>query len=137
MSTLPTPQPETNAETRQYWEAAAEGRLTIPKCNQCGRFIWYPRELCPDCSTTDVTWTQVSGQGHIYGLSIVRRGAYPDYGDAMPYAYAVVELDEGPRMFTNIVTDDVDSLHIDQPVEVCFDAVDETTAIPRFTVRAN
>jgi uncharacterized OB-fold protein len=139
MSRLPTPPAPVTSETAPFWDAAADGRLVLPRCDACQRLIWYPREFCPHCGSTAVTWAQLSGRGRIYSVSVVRRAPHPDFADAVPYSLALVDLDEGARVMTNVVTDDpvqLDSLVPGQPVEAVFDAVadagDGAQAILRF-----
>lgn len=120
MSTLPATPPPRNDETEPFWAAVAEGRLAVPVCDACGHHIWYPRAWCPVCGGTVVTWTQLSGQGRVYALTVVRKSRGP-WADAAPYVVAYVELAEGPRVLTNIVTSDPDSVVVGMPVHAVFD----------------
>ncbi|MEU6469581.1 Zn-ribbon domain-containing OB-fold protein [Streptomyces massasporeus] len=95
--------PEPDAFTRTYWDAAAEGRLLIRRCGDCGRAHHYPREFCPHCWSEDVTWETASGRATLYTWSVVHRNDLPPFPDRVPYVAAVVELAEGPRMMTEIV----------------------------------
>ncbi|MEV5102512.1 Zn-ribbon domain-containing OB-fold protein [Streptomyces massasporeus] len=95
--------PESDAFTRTYWDAAAEGRLLIRRCGDCGRAHHYPREFCPHCWSEDVTWETASGRATLYTWSVVHRNDLPPFPDRVPYVAAVVELAEGPRMMTEIV----------------------------------
>ncbi|WBO65617.1 Zn-ribbon domain-containing OB-fold protein [Streptomyces camelliae] len=95
--------PETDAFTRPYWEAAAEGRLLIRRCGACGRAHHYPREFCPHCWSEDVTWEEASGRATLYTWSTVHRNDLPPFGERTPYIAAVVDLAEGPRMMTELV----------------------------------
>lgn len=132
MSILPTPSPPMDPDTAPYWEASTEGRLVLPRCTACGLVIWYPRAFCPDCSSLDIEWFDSSGEGSVYSFTIVRRGQ-GRYRDAAPYVLAYVELDDGPRVLTNIVDADLDGLHIDQRVVATFDPVpDIDAALLRF-----
>jgi uncharacterized protein len=128
---LPAPEPVVNAETAPFWDAAADERLVLPRCRSCGGYVWYPRAHCPACHGTDLEWVEVSGRGRIYSFSIVRR-AREDWADVTPFALAYVELDEGPRVMTNVVTDDPGSLEVDQVVEVVFHRTPSGRALPRF-----
>jgi uncharacterized protein len=132
MSALPVPTPRVNAETRPFWNATAEGRLSLPHCTSCGFVIWYPRARCPECGSTDVRWQDATGAGTIYSFSITHKGQGA-YRDAGPYVLAYVELDEGPRVLTNIVDCDPEALEIGQRVRVVFHDTGEGTALYRFT----
>ena len=104
--------PEVHPEHQEYWDAAAEGTLLIKKCESCGEHHYYPRIICPFCSSDQTSWVKAKGTGSIYTYSVMRRG--------VPYAIAFVELEEGPRMMTNIVDCNLDELYIGQKVHVAF-----------------
>jgi uncharacterized OB-fold protein len=131
-TTLPTPDVSPTPETEAYWEAAAEGRLLVTECTDCGRVYHPPRARCPDCLSEDTEWVETHGEGEVYAHSVTRQTG-PPYDDATPYVVAYVELAEGPRLLTNIVTDDPGALSVGQPVEVCFHETDDGEyAVPRF-----
>jgi uncharacterized OB-fold protein len=140
MSDLPAPRPPHNPEAAPYWEAAVDGRLVLPVCHACGLVIWYPRAWCPACGDGSVVWTEMSGRGTVYACTVIRRGMGP-WAAAAPYVGAYVELEEGPRVLTNVVTDDPSSVHIGMAVTAVFvpvvddDAADaaDPAAILRFT----
>ncbi len=132
MSNLPISTPRVNSETKPFWDATAEGRLVLPRCNACGFVIWYPRTRCPDCHSTDVSWIDASGGGTIYSFSITRKGQ-GHYRDVTPYVLAYVELDEGPRVMTNIVDCDPETLAVGQRVRVVWDDTGQGSALYRFT----
>ena len=131
MSGLPTPEPHPNLETEPFWEAAAEGRLVLPRCDRCDTVIWYPRRFCPVCHSTAVSWFEASGRGTIYSCTVVRKARGP-WAEAVPYVIAHVELEEGPRVLTNIVDAAPDDVAVGMPVTVTFDVTPEGQAIPRF-----
>ncbi len=99
--------------------------------------IWFPRPFCPECASTRVDWFQASGRGTVYSYTVNRRGGadLPEYRNAGVYVLAYVELEEGPRLMTNIVDCDPDSVRIGQPVEVVFHDTGQGTALPRFRPR--
>ena len=103
-----------NPGDQPYFDAAAEGKLLIKKCADCGKFHHYPRSLCPSCFSDKVQWVQAKGTGEIYTYSVTRRGT------PIPYCIAYVTLDEGVRMMTNIVDCDLDTIRIGQKVKVVF-----------------
>jgi uncharacterized protein len=116
---LPNPEPSINPETNWFWSATTRGELQLERCNSCGLVIWYPRSMCPRCSGTGTDRFVASGLGRIYTFAVVRT-AFDDYREFVPYVLAYVELDEGPRMMTNIIDCDIDTLEIGQRVEVVF-----------------
>jgi uncharacterized OB-fold protein len=125
--------PEPTPETAPYWEAANRGELRIQRCNACGRHYFYPRTACPHCGSTDVAWVTVSGRGRLHTYVINHRPA-PGFEDEAPYAIAVVELDEGPRMMANIagVANTPEQLELDMPLDVTFEPRGEQM-VPVFT----
>jgi uncharacterized OB-fold protein len=128
---LPAPAPHVTPETKPYWDATTEGRLLLRTCRACAAVIWYPRSLCPECGSFDTEWTEASGRGTIFTFSVNRRGQGA-YRGASPYVLAYVELEEGPRMMTNIVDCDVDAIRIGDPVRVVFHDTGADAALPRF-----
>ncbi|MEW1774282.1 Zn-ribbon domain-containing OB-fold protein [Streptomyces sp. NPDC086777] len=112
--------PEPDAFTRPYWDAAAEGRFLLRRCGSCGRAHHYPREFCPHCWSEDVTWERASGRATLYTWSVVHRNDLPPFGDRVPYVAAVVDLAEGPRMMTELVATDPETLRAGLDLEVAF-----------------
>ena len=84
-----------------YWEAAAEHRLVVQRCSGCGRHQFYPRPFCLACQSDDVVWVEAAGTGTVYSQTTTRLQVLPELPP--PYVVALVELDEGPRLVTNIV----------------------------------
>ncbi len=112
--TRPIPSPAVTIETKPFWDAAAEGKFLIKRCNACGKAHWYPRAICPLCHSPDTVWEESPGEGVIYTFSIMRRSP------TGPYAIGYVSLNEGPAVLTNFVADDLDALAIGQKVKVKF-----------------
>lgn len=131
-SALPVPEPSVNPETEPFWSAAGEGRLVLPRCDTCRSVIWYPRRFCPTCHGTEISWLDAMGEGTIYSFTIVRQAPGP-WKEAVPYVIAYVELDEGPRILTNIVGAEPESLAIGQRVSVVFERSPEGNGVYRFS----
>lgn len=119
------PSPPISVEHDQYWAAANEGVLLLPRCQDTGKFFWYPRKISPFTLSQNVEWIPASGKGVIYTYSIMRR-ADP------PYAIAYVTLEEGVTMMTNIVDCDFDAISIGQAVEVVFRDTEDAQKVPVF-----
>jgi uncharacterized OB-fold protein len=119
MSGLPAVPPPYNEEAAPFWAAAAEGRLVLPVCDACGHHIWYPRSWCPVCGADAVTWTELSGHGTVYAVTVLRKAMGP-WSAAAPYAAAYVELAEGPRLLVNLEVDDPTTVGIGDPVTATF-----------------
>jgi len=116
------PLPDTDwAPTAPFWAAAAEGRLSLPHCDACGRLVWYPADTCRRCGGADQTWVDLSGRGTLFSWVVVHQQFLPQYEP--PYVTALVAVDEDPavRLATRLVdVEDLAALRIDQPVEVVF-----------------
>ena len=134
-TSLPAPAPDVNPETAPFWAATARGELLVKQCEDCASLIWYPRSVCPECGSLRTRWQPVSGRGRVYSYTVNYRGE-GRYRDSGPYVLAYVELDEGPRLMTNIVEGASGQLHselaVGLPVEVTFSDTGEGSARPRF-----
>lgn len=132
MST-PLPFPEPNGDSRPYWEAARQHRLVIRQCKACGASHFMPRLLCPTCWSDQLEWVDSQGRGTVHTFSVVHRAPTPDFGAHVPYVIAMIDLDEGPRMFANIVGDDALQVAIGERVRVTFEERGEGNWLPQFT----
>jgi uncharacterized OB-fold protein len=131
-STLPVESPDVTAETLDFWEGLKNGTFLLRRCDRCQTVIWYPRGFCQSCGSLETSWVAASGKGHIYTFTVVHRSILPDWAAAGPYVIAYVELDEGPRIMTNIVNADPETLAIGAPVRVVFPTNDKGEALYRF-----
>ena len=133
MTWEPRPTPNVNPETEPYWEAASNERLLVQECKDCGLIYAYPRANCPDCFSDDVEWLETEGIGEVYTYTVARQmSGWPE--ENLPLILAYVELEEGPRITTNIVDCDPEDVDIGTPVEVQFvETEDENVGIPVFT----
>ena len=118
--------------TRTWWDAAAEGRLLVVRCEACGEAHYYPRPFCPRCGDEAVHWEAVSGRATLYTWSVVHQNDLPPFRDKVPYVAAVVDLDEGPRMMTNVVIDDPAGLRVGMALVVDFEELADGFHIPVF-----
>lgn len=119
--------PMMNAGDEPYFEAAAQGKLLVKKCADCGEIHHYPRGVCPYCFSAKVSWQEARGTGKIYSYSITRRAG------PIPYCIAYVTLDEGIMLMTNIVDCDLDQVRIGQAVKVVFRKSVGGVSVPMFT----
>lgn len=130
----PRPIPPVTPETRAFWEATAEQEFHIGGCESCGKAFYYPRAICPRCFADDVTLEPVDGTGSVYSYSVQYQVRdWPE--EALPLVVAYVELEEGPRVVTNIVDCDADDVEIGAPVELTFiPTEDDELEMPVFTL---
>ncbi|RYF60501.1 MAG: hypothetical protein EOO27_05620 [Comamonadaceae bacterium] len=119
-----------------YWDGAFEDRLVLSRCTEDGAAIWPPRPFCPRHMTSEVRWEQASGGGVVYSYTLVHRGEGA-FAKASPYVLAYVELDEGPRVLTNVLATNgspVVEVGIGQRVTAVFDTVGDGAPVLRFMV---
>ena len=126
---VPSPAPE----SVPYWEAAKQHRLELPRCNSCRRFWFPPSQSCPHCLAADFSFVPVSGRGKVFRFVTYHRVYHPAFEQEVPYVVALVELEEGPRLLTNIVGIGVDKVACEMPVKVVFDDVADGVSVPKFT----
>ena len=128
----PLPRPANLEASKPFWEAAKRHQLVMPRCKRCDSLFFYPREECPNCLTNDLEWVTVSGKGRLHSLTVVRQPANPAFNEDVPYIYAVVQLDEGPRLISNVVECDVDTAKVDMPLVAVFDDVTPEWTLVKF-----
>ena len=125
------PQPRITPWAAPLWEGCAQGKLTLPYCDKCEACFYYPRRWCPQCFNQDLSWQEVSGKGKVYSFSVIHQAPMASYQGDVPYVLAVIELQEGPRMMTNVVNCRVEDVSVEMPVEVTFEERGDMT-IPQF-----
>lgn len=127
------PLPEASPETEEFWAGLKRHELRIQQCQDCQKHYFYPRFFCPHCHSTNVEWTTVSGKGRLETFAINHRGP-PAFMEDGPYVIAIVELDEGPRMMTNLINVEPDPEHVkaDMAVEIVYDDVTDEVTLPKF-----
>ena len=127
------PAPNVAGTSAPHWQAAGEGRLALPYCGACASFHWPPRHACPRCGG-ESSWRDAAGTGRVASFSIVRRAVNPDLAADAPYVIAFVELDEGVRVFTNLVDVNADEVKTGMRVRCRFEpALDPAVQVPVFT----
>ena len=123
-------------ELAAFWEGCRGGELRIPRCDACGKLVWYPQLSCPRCGGESMRWTKVSGRGRLFTWVRVHRAFLPAFEKRVPFTTALVELEEDPavRLATFLEVPDGLALTIGLPVEAHFERVDERLTLPRFRV---
>lgn len=136
MSTQPQtwrkPLPALTGEALPFWEACRRGVFLIQRCRACGRHQWYPRGVCAHCWSGDVAWVEASGRGTVWSFTVTYANRTPGFAEELPYVLALVELEEGPKVFTNIVECDPRDVRIGMPVQVTFRQATPAVTIPYF-----
>jgi len=132
MAKYEKPLPVITEETAPYWEYCKKHELRMQKCAQCS-YIRFPISIvCPNCHSMESEWIKLSGKGKVYSFIIFRQAYHESYKDDIPYTVAIIRLDEGPRMESNIIGCKVEDVEIDMPVEVYFDDVTDDISLPKF-----
>lgn len=124
--------PRIDEMNRPYWEGAKRHELLLQKCQECGHYRYPPGETCPSCLSDRLEWVKVSGRGSVYTWTVFHQAYHPAYKDDIPYAVVAVELEEGPRMITNLVNCGTEDIKMGMPVEVVFDDVTGEVSLPKF-----
>ena len=126
------PTPTLDADSRTFWEACARHELIIQRCADCTRLRFPPVGLCPHCGSASVEHVRASGRGRVYSWIVVTHAVPKEiYAGEVPYAVALVELEEGVRLPTNIIGCEPAKISADMPVEVVFEERGDTT-LPLF-----
>jgi uncharacterized OB-fold protein len=125
------PLPAITPETRHFWEGTRAGELRLQRCAACSHVYFPPRPFCPQCASPEVGVFRASGRATLYSYVIHHRAAP---GFVPPYSIAVVQLEEGPRMMTNIVEVEQtpEALQLDMPLEVVFQRMTDEISLPLF-----
>lgn len=132
MGKITRPLPTITADHEEFWIATKEHRMKLQRCDDCGRFWYYPGPVCHYCSSRAFTWTPVSGRGTIYSYSVLERAKGNPFEDDVPIAIILVRLEEGPVMMSNLVDFEPEQLAIDTPVTVDYEDVDDRVTLPIF-----
>ncbi len=128
------PVPVPQVESDFYWEKCKKHELWLRYDNDAQQAYFYPRDISPITFSRNTTWIQASGKATLFTYAIVHRAPHPGFVADVPFVTAMVELEEGPIMPTNIVMDEPtpEKLQIGMPLEVVFEDVSDTIALPKF-----
>jgi uncharacterized OB-fold protein len=105
------------------------------RCEECRKAYFYPRDICPNCGSARTQWFRASGRGTIYTYAIVHRAPHPGFADKVPYVAAIIDMEEGGRLPTNLVGIDADpkKIKIGTPVKPVFEKLNDTITLLKFT----
>lgn len=130
IATRPLPHP--SAWSKGYWDAARERRFVVQECQECQKLNMYPKRFCPHCLSERLTWKPSKGRGTIYSVTTQLAGPPTGLADMLPYVIAIIQLDEGVQLMSNIVGKNRLEAKIGDPVEVEFEVIDENVTLPVF-----
>lgn len=126
------PLPVISEDNETYWKYCKQHELRMQKCKDCGHIRFPASILCQACHSMESEWVKLAGKGKIYSYIVFHQAYHEAYQNDIPYVVAIVQLDEGPRMESNITGVDVKVVEIDMPVEVYFDDVTDEVSLPKF-----
>jgi uncharacterized protein len=129
----PRPAPEPSEYGAPFWAAARDGRLVLQHCARCDRLQHFPRPWCTECLNDEMEFVAASGLGTVYSSTVVRRNRNPAFAARVPYVLALIDLDEGVRVMSNVVGCDPADVRVGQRVRVWFEDVDPSHRVPLFT----
>jgi uncharacterized OB-fold protein len=126
------PLPVIDTVSKGFWDLANRGRLSVQRCEACGHAHYPGAPVCPRCLSEDQSWVPVSGRGTLLSWVRFHRAYWDGFREDVPYAVVLVGLEEGPLMLSNLVGAEPEMLKIGDRLQVCFEAVDEATTLPKF-----
>jgi uncharacterized OB-fold protein len=122
--------------SQPFWDALRAEHVELQRCDDCGRWVHYPRSRCPSCLSDRLTWTTVDGLGTVYTFTVAEQATAPPFADEVPQLLAIVELTEGVRMSTTLVGVDPAAITVGMPVVPVFDHGDDGMTLLRFRPRS-
>lgn len=125
-------EPKPSEAGQPFWDATRERRLALPWCTACGIPVWFPREACPRCLGDAFDWRDASGLATVHALSVQTKAGLPMMADRVPYVVALVDLDEGVRLMTNIVGCPTDQVEVGMRVRLGWEGLSDGRALPVF-----
>lgn len=132
MKTCQKPLPAIRPETEEFWRAAKRRELRFQQCKACGKKLFFPRLVCSHCLAADLDWVRSAGTGTVYSYTVIFQAAHEGFSAEVPYVYAIIELDEGVRLISNVVGIEPDKVEIGMKVKAVFEDATEEIAIPKF-----
>jgi uncharacterized protein len=126
-------EPPLTAVAEPFWDATRRDELALQWCADCARFTWYPREVCPRCLATLLEWRVVSGNGTVYAVSVHHLAGPGRTAEDLPYAVALIDLDEGVRMMSNVVDTDPEAVRVGDAVRIAWKPLSDGRNLPQFS----
>ena len=133
MSADGRPLPVPTRLSTPHWDGCKEGVLRVQRCDDCGHHVFIPQPLCTKCMSGNLSWVESQGRGTLYSYTVVHRPQRPIFD--VPYTVAIVELDEGFHMLTNLLDVEPGDVAIGMPLEVSFEPMSDDITLPFFRAR--
>jgi uncharacterized OB-fold protein len=118
--------------SKVFYDGCRQNKLLYQQCGDCGCVIFFPKFLCPNCMSHNLVWKESKGKGKIYTYTITYDYGPREFMQDGPFSLALIDLDEGFRMMSNVVDCDFNEIKCDMPVEVVFDPVTPEITLPKF-----
>lgn len=132
MLTYEKPLPSPTPDTQPFWDYCKKHELRMQKCVQCGHIRYPPGIVCPKCHSMEAEWVKLSGKGKVFSFVVFHYVYNKAFSDDVPYVAASIELEEGPRMMSNITGCKPDEVKVNMPVELYFEDISDDFALPKF-----
>jgi uncharacterized OB-fold protein len=126
------PRPVIDETNARYWESARAHALELPRCNDCSQVFYPPRAICPRCLSVSIGWAAVSGDATLFTWNVMHQVYSDAFRELVPYVVAVVQLEEGPRIITNMLRHDLGQLHVGMKLQLDYLDIDEELTLPVF-----
>jgi uncharacterized OB-fold protein len=126
------PLPQPTPWSKPFWDGCKKHELLIQKCQDCQKAIFYPKMFCPQCLSSNLQWIKASGRGKIYSYMAVYSYQPTEFEGNVPYVVAIIDLEEGVRLMSNIIGCPPEKVKCDMKVKVVFDDVTESITLPKF-----
>lgn len=124
--------PEPSKISKPFWDSCKAQAMQIQRCGDCGNYAYYPVYVCPECSSRKLEWTRVSGRGSVHTFTVAERSMFEEVEG--PVVVALIELEEGAMMTSNIKTSDPYGVRIGMPVRLSYEPVSDDITLPVFEV---
>jgi uncharacterized OB-fold protein len=128
------PLPEITDATRPFWTAAKNRKLVVQKCGRCGTLNFFPKPWCIDCGSRGLEWVEVSGKGTVYSFTTANKVMmnFPGWKAELPVTLGIIDLDEGARMYGQLVGAKPAAMKIGMKVKAVFEDISPEAGIPKF-----
>jgi uncharacterized OB-fold protein len=137
MTTQPRrPIPPVDLDVQPFWEGVQRHEFLLQRCRNCGSIVYHPRKYCGNCWSDNSEWIQASGKGTVYSFTVIHQAGHPFFQDKVPYVVALVDLDEGVHVMSNLVDVDPAHVYVGMPVEVTYEDVTDDFSVYLFRPRS-
>jgi uncharacterized OB-fold protein len=126
------PLPTMDDENRPFWAAARQGKLRMQQCKSCSHIRYPISHVCPECLSGQFDWADLSGRGTVHSTIVFHQVYHQAFASEVPYNVSLIQLEEGPRLFSNVVGLPPSDVKVGDRVEAIFDALTEEISLPRF-----